>query len=83
MSNSFENVKATEVRSHIEQGDSLLKSYANMGDIKSDLADQLEALCSLDSDERNALLAKQRKRLQRYSWELAARVLVNINNKCC
>lgn len=57
--------------------------YFNMGDMKSDLADQLEALCSLNSEERNALLAKQRQRLQRYSWEQAARALGNIYNKCC
>lgn len=57
--------------------------YFNMGDMKSDLADQLEALYSLNSEERNALLTKQRQRLQRYLWELAARALGDIYNKCC
>ena len=57
--------------------------YFNIDDMKSDLAEQLETLYGLNHDERNALLAKQRQRLQRYSWEQAAKALVNIYNKCC
>ena len=54
--------------------------YFNIDDMKSDLAEQLETLYGLNNDERNALLAKQHQRLQRYSWEQAAKALVNIYN---
>lgn len=52
--------------------------YFTMKDGYSDFEEQFETLCRMDDNERNALLARQRQRLQMYSWEKAAQKLAEV-----
>lgn len=59
-------------------GDAAL--YFDMNSNDSNLAEQLERLLAMYSEEREALLSKQRKRLSRYSWEESAKELAKVYN---
>lgn len=52
--------------------------YFTMKKDSSDFEEKFETLYHLNSNEREALLDKQRERLKRYSWEKSAKELVNI-----
>ena len=45
---------------------------------EEELTAQIERLLSMSADDRNALLAKQKDRLSRYSWEKSARQMAEI-----
>lgn len=55
--------------------------YFHMCAEKSDFEEQFETLYHLDANERAQLLLKQRQRLQRYSWDDAAKKLATIYGK--
>ena len=55
--------------------------YFTMGKEESDFEEQFETLYHLDSNEREALLDKQRERLKLYSWEKSARELAAVYKK--
>ena len=50
---------------------------------QSNLAEQMEALFSMSSIERDVLLYKQRERLSHYSWERSAKQLAALYQKIC
>ena len=52
--------------------------YFTMTHHHSDFAEQLEKLLSMSSEEKEALLSKQRKRLARFSWEKSAQKLAQV-----
>ena len=52
--------------------------YFSMTKESSDFAQQLTRVLSMNHMEREALLSKQRKRLERYSWQKSAMQLYNI-----
>ena len=54
--------------------------YFSMTKKSSDFAQQLTRVLSMNHTEREALLFKQRKRLERYSWQKSAMQLYNIYN---
>lgn len=57
-------------------GDAAL--YFNMDSEGSNLADRLEQLFSMTSEERNLFLSKQKTRLSKYSWEESAKRMAEI-----
>ena len=52
--------------------------YFKMSRNHSDFAEQLEMVLSMGTTEKETLLAKQRKRLARYSWEKSAMQLAQL-----
>ena len=54
--------------------------YFNMTKDNTDFANQFELLYGMSSSERSALLVKQRKRLNKYSWKQSALKLVDVYN---
>ena len=52
--------------------------YFEMNQEYSDIVDKLEHVCSMKDEERESLLVKQRKRLERYSWEKSSEKLANV-----
>lgn len=55
--------------------------YFHMKDGKSDFEEQFETLYHLNSNEREALLQKQRERLTLYTWEKSAQQLAEVYKK--
>ena len=52
--------------------------YFDMNSNDSNLAEQLERLLSMSSEEKTHLLSKQRKRLSKYSWEDSAKKMDDV-----
>jgi glycosyltransferase involved in cell wall biosynthesis len=50
---------------------------------EEELTAQIERLLSMSTEDRNALLAKQKERLSRYSWEKSARQMAKIYQSLC
>ena len=50
---------------------------------EEELTAQIERLLSMSADDRNALLAKQKERLSRYSWDKSARQMAEIYQSLC
>lgn len=57
--------------------------YFKMNQDFSDFEEQFETLYHLNSNEREALLIKQRDRMNRYSWEQSAKQLSQIYKNIC
>jgi glycosyltransferase involved in cell wall biosynthesis len=57
-------------------GDAAL--YFDMKMEQSNLAEKMEEMLSMNHEEREEMLAKQRKRLSRYSWDESAKKLAEI-----
>lgn len=55
--------------------------YFTMRDDASDFEEQFETLYHLDGNGRQALIAKQQKRLQQFSWNVSARQLATVYEK--
>lgn len=52
--------------------------YFNMSLEGSDVVEKLEQIYTFSKEERNILLARQRERLARYSWDISARKIAAI-----
>ena len=52
--------------------------YFNMDSNNSNLAEQIEYLLSMSTEERRILLTKQKERLTRFSWEKSAKQLADV-----
>ena len=52
--------------------------YFNMDSNNSNLAEQIECMLSMSTEERRTLLTKQRERLKRFSWEKSAKQLADV-----
>ena len=52
--------------------------YFNMDSKNSNLAEQIECMLSMSTEERRTLLTKQRERLKRFSWEKSAKQLADV-----
>ena len=50
---------------------------------EEELTAQIERLLFMSADDRNALLARQKDRLSRYSWEKSARQMAEIYQSLC
>ena len=50
---------------------------------EEELTAQIERLLSMSAEDRNMLLAKQKERLSRYSWEKSARQMAEIYQSLC
>ena len=50
---------------------------------EEELTAQIERLLFMSADDRNALLAKQKERLSRYSWDKSARQMAEIYQSLC
>ncbi len=62
-------------------GDAAL--YFEMNSNDSNLAEQLERLLTMNLEEKDLLLSKQRERLSRYSWEKSAKKLAEVYKSVC
>lgn len=62
-------------------GDAAL--YFDMNSNDSNLAEQLERLLAMTSEEKDILLSKQKERLSRYSWENSAKKLAEVYKSVC